>query len=267
MKRSFSSATVIAAYLFGGCLIAGPVFDHLEPPHLGGYPQYRKILLAKLSVTPFDCGRLIVLPFSDTEGSQSVYSKFNNGQHSYYVTRISREKNLWDETDGGRYARKAASIRTHRIDAAIPERTAKLLRQVWLAMLQGPQRPRPTPPPSPPKRGGAARAEERFILMDPSFLEFSIEPTDGPPLVGVLNISAGYAGPTRTSLPRAPRNAPGFGDRLRMLVEVSDAVYQYSIAKPEQRPAIANEINRKAIRLLETLKQERQDRRPRARQE
>jgi hypothetical protein len=259
MKRHLLMVSVIvtAAHLFCGWSMAELAFDHLEPTYLRKYPEYREVLLSKLGVTPFDCGRSIILPFSDTEASQSVYSKSINGRRIYYVTRISSERNLWDLTDGGRYPKRAGSVRTHRIDAELPEQTAKLLKQVWLAMLQGSQEPRSTPPRTPPKRGAAAKTEERFVLIDPSFLEFSIERPQGQPLVGVLNLSAGYAGKERTTapvLPRADRFDQGFGDRLRMLVEVSEAVYEYCKAEPGKRFAIAKLIDQKVIRLLEVLK-------------
>ena len=247
MKRYLLRVTVIGlvAHLSCGLLIAALEFDHLEPepPYLREHPNYRKVLISKLGVTPFDCGRLLALPFPGGEGSQSVYSKSSNGRRVYYVTRISSEKNLWDLTDGGRHPEMARSVKTQRIDAEIPQKTAELLRQVWLGMLEGPQKPRPTPPPN------------HVVLVDASFFEFSIERTDGPSLVGVLNISAGYAGRERTTAPALPRAqiAPGFGDRLRMLVDVSEAVYQYCVAEPAKRSAIARKIDQKATRLLEML--------------
>lgn len=255
MKRSLFSATliIIAAHLFGARVIAAPSFDHLEPTHLGGYPKYRKLLIAKLGVTPFDYGRSILLPFGEPEASQSIYSKSTKDRRTYFVTRVSSERDLWDLTEGGRYPERAASVRIDRIDIEIPARTAELLRQVWLGMLDGPQKPRPTPSPSPPKRGAAAKSEERFVLMDPSFLEFSISRSDNAPLVGVLNVSAGYGGTKKTTLPRVRHDTSGFGDRVRMLAELSESVYQYCIARPGDRPLIANQIEQKASQLLEML--------------
>ena len=248
VKRYLLRVCIIgsAANLSCGLLSAVLEFDHLEPEpaYLSEHPNYRKVLISKLGVTPFDCGRLLALPFPGGEASQSVYSKSSNGRRVYYVTRISSEKNLWDLTDGGRHPEMARSVKTQRIDAEIPQNTAELLRQVWLGMLEGSQKPRPTPPPN------------HAILVDASFFEFSIQRTDRPPLVGVLNISAGYAGKERTTapaLPRADRNVPGYGDRLRLLVEVSEAVYQYCVAEPAERSAIAKKIDHKVTRLLEML--------------
>lgn len=236
----------LATHLLCAQLRAAVKFDHLEPEptYLHEHPEYLRLLIAKLCVTPFDCGRLIALSFPGGEGSQSVYSKSSNRGQTYYVTRISLEKNLWDITSGGRRPEMARSIKAKRIDAEIPQKTAWLLRQCWIGMLEGAQKPRPTPPPN------------QAVLVDASFFEFSIERAEGPPLVGALNISAGYGGKKKTRgpvLPRASRNVPGYGDRLRLLVELSDAVYRYCIAKSADRSEIANEIDRKAAQLLDML--------------
>jgi hypothetical protein len=220
------TAIVIAAHLACGRSIEGLGGDHLEPQPFRAHLKYRKVLLSKLGVTPYNHGRLIVLPFSDREDSQSVYSRSSKGRRIYYITRISSEESLWNRTDGGRYPERARSVKTHRIDIEMPERTAELLRQVWLGMLEGPQGPRPTPPPNP------------HILpqLHPMYFEFSIERADGAPLVGALNLSAGSS-----------------GEKTKRLVELSEEIYHYCIAQPAKRPAIAKKIDEKAQNLLGLL--------------
>jgi hypothetical protein len=49
-----------------------PGADHLVPIQPDTSPSYRKLLMSKLAVTPFNCGRAILFPPFQAEGVTSV---------------------------------------------------------------------------------------------------------------------------------------------------------------------------------------------------
>lgn len=101
------------------------------------YAKFRRLLAVKLGPTTFDCGRIIVMPAFEPEFAVSVHSSdVSNTKRTYYVTCVTAADNLWQKSDMVQYPRRAEQVRTDRIDAEIPETTAKLLRDAWLVMLQ-----------------------------------------------------------------------------------------------------------------------------------
>ena len=199
-------------------------FDHLAPIDLKQSPNYRRLLASRLGVTPFNCGRATLLPAFDPEGSVSVYWVLGSGHKMYRVTFIEVAKNLYQRTDGARYPARAKAVKDRRLDTEIPERTALVVREVWLRML------RDVKPISLPTN---------VVVLDATIAEFSLEMPTGPPLRGELNFSFSYP-----------------GKKTKPLVDIWNALYEYCKATVEERSAIANQIERKSIHLLETLRKQ-----------
>jgi len=205
--------------------LVNSTFDHLVPVNLNENRAYRTILLSKLSPTPFDCGRAILLPPFEPEASISIYSTWRNGRLAYGVTYISAEGNLWQRTDAGRQPSLAKAVHVRRLDANMPERTGILLRQVWLQNLRGPHGPRPIPRP------------KTAIVLDATTEEFSIQMPTGKVLYGDLDFSLSFP-----------------GKKTKKLVDMTNALYDYCKAPESDRPAMAAGIERQAKRLLLDLK-------------
>lgn len=206
--------------------LAGSDVDHLLPVNLEEMPVTRGLLRSKLGPTPFDCGRSTVWPPFQGEACVSIYGKSKGGRRTYWVTFVSAEENIYQRTDGGHHPEKAKTVTTKRVDAEIPERTALLLRKVWMKMLQGPHGARPTPPPKRPP-----------ISIDGTLMEWSLERRGAPPLYGMLDVSLPFP-----------------GEKTRQFFDLSEAVYQYSQAIPDKRPGLVDKIDKQATKLLKKLK-------------
>jgi hypothetical protein len=102
----------------------------------GEFPKYHELWSSLLEVTPYDCGRLIVLPAFDPETSISVYSiRDRAGRTNYRVTWIASDRNLWQQTNWRQPEQARKKVKPSRIDADIPATTALLLRKVWTNIL------------------------------------------------------------------------------------------------------------------------------------
>jgi hypothetical protein len=201
-----------------------PQLDHLVPLTPEQNSTYRNILLSKIGVTPFNCGRAMLLPPSEPEASISVYWLTENGKRIYFVTSMSAAKNLWQQTDAIRYPMRAKSVQVDRIDAEIPGRTARLIRDVWLRMLKGPSGPRSVP----------QRRNE--IELDATHAEFSLEIPNSPPLIAELDFSASFP-----------------GKKTKQLVDVWNDLYDYCRASASVKPKISAKVESKAVALLAEL--------------
>ena len=190
------------------------------------FARYRAIRLSKLGPTRFDCGRMIVEPAFAPEYSVSVYSRQKEGkQRVYFATYVLAGSSLWQNSEIGRYPQRAEAIRVHRIDAKVPKRTAKLLKEAWLQMLSGAQRPR-------------SIREEDVRSTDSTVAEFSIETSAGKSLQGeVLDIAS----------------PPG--QKAKALLELANSLIDYCKTEPAKRPSLVSELDRKATSLLALLKQ------------
>jgi hypothetical protein len=158
---------------FGQRQVAAAIQDPLLIVDLKKEPNYRKVWTSKLQITPFDCGRLVVLPPFEPEMSISIYCrKTAEEQRSYHVTYIAPETNIWQASDGMRHPQRAQAVGTRRIDAEIPESTALLLRKLWLRMLTG------------IRHSAADIGRSEVVPMDAATLEWSLERRSDPPLRG-----------------------------------------------------------------------------------
>jgi hypothetical protein len=219
--------TVVCVFIIRASPFAAPDVDHLLPPEMQQFSKYYELLSSKLGVTEFNCGRVFVIPSFDPEYSVSVYREpSNGGRTTYYVTYVVAASNLSQRTDTGVYPEKGESVKTRRIDAAIPEHVAELVRQVWQRMLTGSQRPRPTPTPS-----------RQMIAFDGTLVDFSLERPNATQLSGELDVSI-----------------PPPGRKTKELVALARLLVSYCQANPAERPSIAKRIDHKANELLAALK-------------
>jgi hypothetical protein len=202
------------------------VTDHLLPSDRGEHLAYYQLLEQLLGTSKFDCGRAIVMPSFEPEYSISLYKTADAAVSSYYVTYFTAETNLWQRTNGGRDSQKAASLKARRIDVAIPETSALILREVWERMLTGSHRPRPTPPP-----------KSRIISFDGTSVEYSLPSKRESILAGELNVSI-----------RPP------GKKTTEFVLLTKLLVDYCRASPSRRANFADRIDQKAIALLASLK-------------
>jgi len=89
-------------------------------------PAYRLFVRKKLGLTPFNCGRITVIPDLGPESSISVYSR--NGR--YFVTEVVAEgQGFWQNWD------HHSRLKVSRIDAEIPPTTARLFKHMILRLL------------------------------------------------------------------------------------------------------------------------------------
>ena len=200
----------------------GQANDHLAPPNRADEKvnSYQRLLLAKLGVTPFDCGRVVDASSFGPEILVSVHSRMQDGRRAYYVTSSSPEGNLWQRTYSLRRPGNAESTRIRRIDAEIPESVALEIKEVWLRMLR---RARPSPP-----------LGLEFEIQ--GYLEFSIQQSNSHSVHGQLQL-------------------PASGPKTQTLAEISDDLWKYCQAAPTNRHAIADKIDKNAKRLLESLRE------------
>lgn len=186
------------------------------------FPEYRKIWLEKIAATPFDCGRVTLLFPFDPESCISVYTQQSAQGRVYRVTCAWPETNLWQRTDGGRHPQRAKNVKINRIDADIPEKTAELLRAVWLRMLQG------------ARHGTPDLKDWQVIPQDSPDIEWSLERPGNSSIYGQLNKYKANAG----------KKVDAF---LRLS---NDSLLDYCRATQSQRRTLAREIERKAMELL-----------------
>jgi hypothetical protein len=186
--------------------------------------MYRKLRLAKLGITSFDYGRVIVEPAFAPEHSVSLYRKSTpDGHVRAIITYVVADRNLWDATNGGIDIKRAQQVKTRRIDCEIPTRTAEKVRQVWIAMLAGKQRPIPM------------RAEDAARTTDATTTEFSIQLSTAETLYGEI-----------------AAEAPS-GPKTRALLELVTALVHYCESDSEHRVKEAHRIDREATKLIVIL--------------
>lgn len=203
-----------------------PERDRLIQVDLDFFIRYRTILRNKLGSTSFDCGRVIFKPAFAPEYSVSVYSRQKrNSPGLYLVTYIRAEASLNDRMEPGIDPREAQAVNTRRIDCEIPTQTAEKVRQAWIGMLSGNQRPRPM------------RLEDAVRTTDATVVEFSVQRKSAETSYGQM---------TAAELPP--------GRKTGTLLQLAKLLITYCQAKPTNRSAAAANIDREATRLLEMLK-------------
>jgi hypothetical protein len=228
MLRKILGLTIAAVTVPHFCEAKFPYDDALAPRDRSDkkIENYHRLLNAKLSVTPFDCGRVLDTPSFERENMVSVYSRLRKGQRTYYVSLVEPEAQLWKYSDLKKQTHDARNVPVRRIEAEIPASLGKRLKQAWLEMLQRLRPLRREP-------GANPNSEAEFEFT--GTLHFSIQRANRPPLEGELW-------------------TPPPGKKTQMFKEISDDLYKYCEAIPAKRPAIANRIDRHARQLLDEIK-------------
>jgi hypothetical protein len=185
--------------------------------------KYRAVLHQKLCLTPFDCGRIIVMPpFRKSEISVSVYSRrAASGKTEYYATSLEATDNLRDSTNAGRSPAEANKLKVRRIDVRIPAKTAGTIKEVWKRMISAAQRP---------------RGEITYDMSygDPTMLEFCISSE-------------------RSQICGDAEWVPTLPERTHKLSEFAVLLPEYCRAHGSKRAAVARNLDRQATALLNAL--------------
>ncbi|MDQ2866879.1 MAG: hypothetical protein M3R59_00470 [Verrucomicrobiota bacterium] len=125
----------------GFCVaIQGAAPTHLDAivkPDFETSRAFELIWPSKLSLTLYNCGRVIVFPYGEPEYSVSVYSAASpSGKVEYRIAFVHLSGNLWEATDAGSRPSGAAGIKVLRKEATLPETTGVILRELWEKMLK-----------------------------------------------------------------------------------------------------------------------------------
>lgn len=203
-------------------VVADHLADRLLRANLTLTSRYRPVA-EKLGVTPFNCGRVIYLhPFSGEE-SVSVYSRTSqDATVRYQITYLKADQNLYHLTDEGRTPSAVNRARVTRIDAGVPESTAKLIRRVWMRTLR---QARGTYPPP--------RDQWEAVPADSTQLEFSLQTETTTTQFGLLNTFLATQRP-----------------KVEKLLRISKSLISYSQGSAQERQGIAREIDNQANELL-----------------
>jgi hypothetical protein len=188
------------------------------------FPEYRALWKSKLERTPFDCGRVVILPAFEFERSISIYSRSARGQREYRITYVwpETQTNLWEVSGGGQHPNKAKSIKTRQIDADVPKTTALLLQALWSRILKASEGPLRSP-----------GSNEEVVGLDTADFEWSMQQNGRPPLECRRNTRAKVT------------------PRLRRLAEFSNVTLPaYCKRTPQGRAQMIPQIEKQAKRLL-----------------
>ncbi len=211
-------SVAIEGILAAGCSAAQDSNDHLAPIHRDWDSQYRELLTAKLSITPFNYGRVLIKPPFAGESSISIYCERRSNGGRCYVTYLVARRSLWQETDGGHMPEKAASVKVRRADFEIPNTTAATVKEAFSRMLV--------------KTRGHPHSEERALPIDATSIEFALQREAHQQLTGQVN-------------PFLPRQ----GNKVRELLELAHQLESYCRAEQNGRPSIAINIEQEARQL------------------
>lgn len=211
----FSIALALAGFALAGRR------DPLILPS-GEFPQYHRLWSSLLEVTPYDCGRLVVLPAFKPETSISIYGvREGAGGTNYLITWISADKNLWQKTNWRQPEQARKRVNLRRIDADIPVGIALLLRKVWTDMLSN-------------VRHGSGSQEEDYLVLDSADFLWSIQRPSGRPLRAELNLHIEIS------------------PKMTLFAHLTEVLLtKYCHAPSNERDAIAKEIEREAKKLLQ----------------
>lgn len=193
--------------------------DHLVPrkPEIDG--ALRPILEKKLFLTAADCALLLIRPAGRAEAAVAVYSEKHKDAAPTFATTLTEANKSIDvtmATEPGR-VEELAKITVKRWDAPLPTSTALAIKSAWRAMLDRTKEP---------------EAYARPALHREEF-EFSTLVPGAKSLYGTLPNKGG-------------KNVAAFVKLSRLLV-------RYCKAPSGKRSSIANQIERDAKRLVESI--------------
>jgi len=192
----------------------------LLPVNLTDHPGYRALIRKKLETTPFDCGRLVILPSFDNERSISIYRSGSKMKGEIYLLScIEAHNTLWGVSEGGKAPNRGLKVGTRKTDLVIPKITADVLKQALAAMLAE-------------TRDLSRQERPKFITMEGSETEFSLPSMNG----SVMRGSLGQFQP--------------FGAKVRRLQAVVDKLKAYCDSPRASRPDLLKGIERDSRELL-----------------
>jgi hypothetical protein len=192
---------------------AGAVPDRLVPrwPDTG-LPDYHTVLDRKLSLTPADCGRLLVLPSPASQGEEAVSIWSNGSRHRITYTKASR--NIWYAEMSPKDPDYHGPVRIFRADADIPASTALAIRRAWTEML---------------RRTASTGYHTERVPIHPTEYEFSLRDGAQTRIGTVIDALS--------------------GKRTSELIGVAHLLIDYCRSDDIKRGHIAREIEHKATRL------------------
>ena len=197
-------------------------FDHLVPVEAESdqlQKRYRAYWQRRILVTRGEVARFVSLPgLAGTETAISIYQVRRTGaSRQYAITATQAQESLWSYfTPGTQKASRRDDVPIVRVDAAMPESLAKVVHEVWIAMLR---RVKP--------------ADPHVISLDSTSELFSATDAYGRKLSG-----------------RIPAE---FGPNTRRLFQITGLLQEYVDGRPEARPRVAKDIEREAATLLSSL--------------
>lgn len=193
-----------------------PRKDHLVPVQReeGLSLRYKQLYERKLFLTLGEIARYVRLPgLTGTELSVSIYrgpAKASVGP--YKVTATIASGRLWDTLPEMTYRIDPSTIKIRRMDASLPEATATLIHQAWLAKIQK--------------------------MRDPPADEFRLDSEHH--IFSVLDSNG--------KLRRA--EAYYNWEETRLMIEIGEALLEYCAMTPPAREKAARKIERQAKALM-----------------
>jgi hypothetical protein len=124
------------------CCASGSDEDHLAPVEeaLGSRAAYEQLWRGKLLVTPGEVARFVGLPGTvGVETTVSVYQapgKKDSLAGNYWVTATQASERLWNSVESAAERKiDLETIHVERCDSPIEASTARVVHDLWLAML------------------------------------------------------------------------------------------------------------------------------------
>ncbi len=102
--------------------------DHLVP-RSKSFTEYRQFVRSRLEITPFDCGRIVLIPDLSPEAAVSVYT---SGNHFYVTETVASGHGFWQARESHERVKIQRSDHEIRSDIALAVRRGitALLRDV-----------------------------------------------------------------------------------------------------------------------------------------
>jgi hypothetical protein len=99
--------------------------DHLVPQSKA-FAEYRQFVRSRLEVTPFDCGRIVLIPDLGSEAAVSVYTSSN---HFYVTETVASGHGFWQARD------THERVKVQRLDREMKRELALSIRHAIAALL------------------------------------------------------------------------------------------------------------------------------------
>jgi hypothetical protein len=194
--------------------------DHLIPPEQQLDANYAALVSQKLSATPANYARIVVMPSSaEGETAIAIYSSAKAIDNQAFLTCTKADRNIWYSVSESNPNRdKEPPVQITRTDASLPRSAAVAVSKAVNEMVN---QTRPLD-------------REDRIVLDGTAVEFSVE-KDAKVAAGLLT----------------PYAQGELTDALRRLVKV---LADYCEALPAKRQQMGTQIERAATQLLDAIR-------------